>query len=154
MNGLKIYGWEKKPKTLLRNIKSGDIFCFCANDGYRFGRIMTKNSLGHVAEIFAQLSESPDVLNLSSEERVGHPVILDSYGLFDRKIEGDWRIIAHQENYIPSKDGSFFFTYGVGAGCKKIDIFDNELPVAEIDAKKLPDYSLLGERDVIKELGL
>lgn len=152
MNKLKIYGWERKPKTLLRNIKPGDVFCFFLKDVYRFGRIMAKNSLGHVAEVFTHVSESPDASELSSMERVGNPIILDSYGLFDRKIEGDWRIIAHQENYVVPEDEQIFFTYGVGSGCKKIDIFDTEVAISESESRKLPDYSPLGEHDIIREL--
>ena len=86
-------------------------------------------------------------------KRLGRPVILDSYGLFDRKIEGDWRIVAHDEGYIPH-DESVRFTSGIASGCKRIDIFDNEEAIAESEAKKLPDYSPMGEDDVIEELGL
>ncbi|MCK0545919.1 immunity 26/phosphotriesterase HocA family protein [Pseudomonas syringae pv. aptata] len=153
MMGVKYYSWAKKPKTLLRNIKSGDIFCFSVNGKYRIGRIMTQNSLGHVAEIFDQVLDTPDASKLVSMKRLGRPVILDSYGLFDRKIEGDWRIVAHDEGYIPH-DESVRFTSGIASGCKKIDIFDNEEAIAESEAKKLPDYSPMGEDDVIEELGL
>ncbi|WP_420917861.1 phosphotriesterase [Pseudomonas syringae] len=153
MMGVKYYSLAKNPKTLLRNIKSGDIFCFSVNGKYRIGRIMTQNSLGHVAEIFDQVLDTPDVSKLVSMKRLGRPVILDSYGLFDRKIEGDWRIVAHHEDYIPH-DEPVRFTSGIASGCKKIDIFDNEEAIAESEAKKLPDYSPMGEDDVIEELGL
>lgn len=67
---------------------------------YGVGRIMTQNSLGHVAETFDKILTSPDVKSLSFS-RLGDPVILDSYSLFDRKLEGDWRIVAHQIDYEP-----------------------------------------------------
>ncbi|MDH0745190.1 immunity 26/phosphotriesterase HocA family protein [Pseudomonas sp. GD03842] len=153
MTDVKIYGWDLRAKTALRSIKVGDIFCFPVQHGYRFGRIMTRNKLGHVAEIFDKVSDSPNPEQLDFK-RVGRPVILDSYGLFDRKMEGDWRIVAHQEGYSPSVDEPTYFTLGVGGSCKKVDIFDNQEPIAESDAKKLPDYSPLGEIDVIEELGL
>lgn len=154
MNSLVIYGWEKKTKTLLRNIKPGDIFCFALGDIYRFGRIMTRNRLGHVAEIFEEISDSPTLPELDFKKRIGHPVILDSYGLFDRKIEGDWRIVAHQEAYQPCFDEAIHFAFGMKGDCKKVDIFDNEEAITESEARKLPDYSPMGEFDVIEELGL
>ncbi|WP_081004404.1 Imm26 family immunity protein [Pseudomonas coronafaciens] len=154
MMSFKYYSWAKKPKTLLRNIKTGDIFCFLINGNYRIGRIMTQNSLGHVAEIFEQVLKEPDASELISTKRVGRPVILDSYGLFDRKIEGDWRIVAHDEDYVPPRDESVRFTSGIASGCKKIDIFDNEEAITESEAGNLPDYSPMGEGDVIEELGL
>ncbi|GKS08953.1 immunity 26 domain-containing protein [Pseudomonas syringae pv. theae] len=151
---IKPYSWDKKAKTMLRSIKSGDIFCFYLNGKYRFGRIMTRNRLGHVAEIFEHVSDSPDASTIESIGRVGCPVILDSYGLFDRKIEGDWRIIGHQEDYAPPQDEPMVFTMGIGEGCKKVDIFDNVTSIAEVEAKKLKNYSPLGESRVIDELGL
>ncbi|WP_285426621.1 Imm26 family immunity protein [Pseudomonas sp. efr-133-TYG-103a] len=153
MKQLVIYGWESRKKTPLRNIEPGDIFCFSVEGGYRFGRIMSRNKLGHVAEIFNTISGSPNPVDLKFD-RIGRPVILDSYGLFDRKIEGDWRVVAHQEEYSPPVDESIYFTFGVGAGCRRVDIFDNEVAISEFEAKKLADYSPLGEQDVIEELGL
>lgn len=47
MNNLKILGWDKKPKTLYRYIKEGDIFAFQIKiDLFGFGRILAKNPLG------------------------------------------------------------------------------------------------------------
>lgn len=154
MTSMVVYSWEKKKKTLLRNIKPGDIFCFALGDVYHFGRIMTRNRLGHVAEIFEETSNSPALPELNFEKRIGRPVILDSYGLFDRKIEGDWRIVARQEAYQPRSDEAIHFTLGMKGDCKKVDIFDNEEAITESEAKKLPDYSPMGEYDVIEELGL
>lgn len=85
---------------------------------------MTKNSLGHVAEIFDEVLNSPAVNSLSFS-RLGAPVILDSYSLFDRKTEGDWRIVAHEIGYQPSNEESIRFVYGVANNVKLVDIFDN-----------------------------
>ncbi|WP_371914952.1 phosphotriesterase [Pseudomonas sp. NFACC02] len=114
---------------------------------------MTRNNLEHVTEIFDMICESPNLAHLKFK-RKGRPVILDSYGLFDRKIEGDWRIVAHQEGYNPPVNESIYFTLGIGGSCKRVDIFDNEEAISESEAKKLPDYSPFGEQDVIGELGL
>ena len=61
MNNLKILGWNKKPKTLYRYIKEGDIFAFQIKvDLFDFGRILAKNPLGVSAEIFDIFSSNPD----------------------------------------------------------------------------------------------
>jgi len=151
---IKYYGWDKKPRTMLRYIKPGDIFSFLKDGTYRFGRIMTKNRLGHVAELFEYYSNEPDPSKLTSTKRVGYPIILDSYSLFDRKREGDWRVVGHQEDYVPPQDEPMRFTLGMGGGCKKVDIFDNETPISESEAKQLKNYAPLGEARVIKDLGL
>ena len=40
---IKLWSWEKKPRTMLRYLKIGDIFCFRYDDHtYRFGRIMAR----------------------------------------------------------------------------------------------------------------
>ena len=115
---------------------------------------MTKNRLGHVAEIFCGVSMVPDASRLSEFKRLGHPVILDSYGLFDRKIEGDWRIVAHQSGYLPPEHDDTFFTSGIGLSCKRVDIFDNEVPISPEQARSFRDYSPMGDQEIKEELGL
>lgn len=63
MNSLKILGWDKKPKTLYRYIKEGDIFSFQIKiDLFVFGRILSKNPLGVSTEIFDIFQPNPDDL--------------------------------------------------------------------------------------------
>ncbi|WDY60293.1 phosphotriesterase [Pseudomonas sp. PSKL.D1] len=147
MSTFEVYEWDKKIKTSLKKIRSGDIFCF-ALSGQKFGvgRIMTRNSLGHVAEIFEQKLSRPVVKSLSFS-RMGEPVILDSYSLFDRKAEGDWRIVAHDLDYQPPSDESVRFVYGVANNVRLVDIFDDETNL--IGSKgDYPDYSPMGDEDV------
>ena len=60
MFNVKIWGWNKKNRTLLRFIKPGNIFCFKYSESfYCFGRIMSKTIVGHVAEIFTYTSTEP-----------------------------------------------------------------------------------------------
>jgi hypothetical protein len=147
MTTVKIYGWDKKVKTSLKKIKPGDIFCFALGaKRYGVGRIMTQNSLGHVAEIFNQVLSSP-VVNSISFDRLGGPVILDSYSLFDRKTEGDWRVVAHQENYQPSAEEPVRFVYGVADNVKVVDIFDNETSCSGKE-HDYPSYSPMGDEEV------
>lgn len=118
MNEIKLWGWDKKPRTMLRYIKSGDIFCFKeSNELYRFGRIIAKIATGHVAEILDYTLSNPaaDEKSIVNASRAIPPLVLDSYGLFDRKdeSESDWRIIGHQDNYAPEDAHDIFFTYGL-----------------------------------------
>lgn len=153
MSGLINFEWENRVKTTLRGLKIGDIFCFELNgNGYGVGRIMTRNSLGHVAEIFDEVLQAPIVKEVPLK-RVGHPIILDSYSLFDRKTEGDWRVVAHDPDYKPSAAESVRFVYGVADNTREVDIFDNEAPLADKN-KRLPSYSPMGDEDVKEYINL
>ncbi|HDS1061966.1 MULTISPECIES: Imm26 family immunity protein [unclassified Pseudomonas] len=147
MTSLEVYEWDKKIKTSYKKIKSGDIFCFALDSKkYGVGRIITQNSLGHVVEIFDKVLNVPAVDSLSFK-RLGDPVILDSYSLFDRKAEGDWRIVAHDLDYRPSKQESVRYVYGVADNVKLVDIFDNESSLAGSKCD-YPSYSPMGDKDV------
>lgn len=147
MTSIGAYEWDKKFKTSLRKIRSGDIFCFSlGSHRYGVGRIITQNSLGHVAEIFDKVLSSP-VVDSVSFKRLGDPVILDSYSLFDRKTEGDWRIVAHELNYKPSSEESVRYVYGVADNVKLVDIFDNETSLVG-SKHDCPSYSPMGDEEV------
>ncbi|AJJ06843.1 immunity 26/phosphotriesterase HocA family protein [Yersinia pseudotuberculosis] len=156
MSDFKFWRWDKKPRTMLRFIKPGDIFCFRLDgEKYCFGRIISEMSVGHVAEIFDFISSLPEVTegDISHSLRLTELIVLDTYTLFDKKIEpeGDWRIIGHQDSYTPTNVENTYFTYGIGNSCKKVDIFNNEVPITESEARKIPE--LVPLRDVhIKEL--
>lgn len=62
MSDYKFWGWDKKPRTMLRFVKPGDIFCFRLDeDRYCFGRIISKIITGHVAELFDYMSAAPEI---------------------------------------------------------------------------------------------
>lgn len=151
MNKLKIHGWNAKPRTMLRYIKPGDIFLFRLNEErFGVGRVLSKIDLGHVVEFFHEVLEQPVVDSdvVRRAHRVGAPIIIDSYSLFDKKLEGDWRIVAHQENFSPLGNEGTYFAYGAGNSWKKVDIFGNEEPISESEAKKLVPYSPRGDFEV------
>ncbi|MCO6505152.1 MAG: immunity 26/phosphotriesterase HocA family protein [Snodgrassella sp.] len=155
MSDFKLWGWDKKPRTMLRFIKAGDIFCFKLDEQrYCFGRIIIKFMVGHVAELFDNISNSPDIseAEIKQARRLIEPVILDSYSLFDRTSEGEWRIIWHQQNYVPTDMDNVYFTYGVQKWCKKVDIWGNKTPISEQEAESLPDVAPLGDYNIRKEL--
>jgi len=153
MSNIKHYEWDKKLKTKLNKVIPGDIFCFVLDSGsYGVGRIMTRNSLGHVAEIFEATLSSP-VVNTLSLDRLGDPIILDSYSLFDRKAEGDWRIVAHDNEYQAPPDEPVRFAYGVADNKRLVDIFDNETGLVGRE-EDYPRYSPMGDEKIKKVFNL
>lgn len=150
MSNFKFWGWDKKPRTMLRFVKPGDIFCFRLDEGkYAFGRIISKIITGHVAEIFEFVSSTPNITEdiINKSKRAFSPIVIDTYGLFDKKVykEGDCRIIGHQNNFEPTGVESIYFSFGVGDSCKKKDVFGNTYPITEDEAKSLPELSPHGD---------
>ncbi|PHM72197.1 immunity 26/phosphotriesterase HocA family protein [Xenorhabdus sp. KJ12.1] len=148
MSDFKFWGWGVKPRTMLRFVKSGDIFCFKLDEErYCFGRIISKIITGHVAEIFDFTANKPEITENDISERVIPPIVIDTYSLFDKKIEkgSDWRIIGHQYNYVPKNVGDVFFVYGIENSCKKVDIFDIETNISEKDTENYPRLSPNGD---------
>ena len=118
---IKIWGWEKKPRTMRRYIKIGDIFCFKYDDhSYRFGRLLV----------------TP----------------LDTYSLFDRRSEGEWRIVGHQEDYVPEDAEDIWFSWGDRSGCRKSNVLDQTVFISEEEWSALPPLSPGGDHDVKQEI--
>ena len=86
---IQIWGWHKKPRTMMRYIRRGDIFCFCFDDSrYCFGRIIERDKKSFcIVEIFDHVSDRPEI----SEEQIEKakrliPIdTIDDYWLFDKK---------------------------------------------------------------------
>lgn len=151
---LEIWGWDKKPRTMLRYLEAGQIFCFKFDESkYCFGRLMTKCCVGHIAEFFDHTSSVPEINAeiLSKCKRVSVQII-DSYGLFDKKSEGEWRIIGICGNYIPSEIEDIRFYMGVGNDMRIVDFFDHETKAFKEDSKKYPPLSPRGDYQIKTEL--
>lgn len=136
MSNFKFWDWNKKPRTMLRFIKSGDIFCFRLDESrFCFGRIMFKMTVGHLSELFDIVKVSPEVTEyeINNAKRVIEPIIINAYILFDNKLDdgSEWRIIGHQENYVPENIDHIYFAFGIGNDCKKKDCFGNVFPISE-----------------------
>ncbi|MDV0597313.1 MULTISPECIES: immunity 26/phosphotriesterase HocA family protein [unclassified Enterobacter] len=153
MSNFKFWAWEKKPRTMLRYVKPGDIFCFKVDGGkYRFGRIMSLMSVGHIAEIFDILSDAPEITEgeIDNAKRIIPPLIIDTYSLLDKKIEpeSDWRIIGHQDNYSPDNVDEVYFAFGIGDSCKKKDFYGNIFTIDENEWNALPKLSPKSDFDI------
>lgn len=145
-----IWGWTKKKRTLLRQLKAGHIFCFEYNkDKYCFGRLMAKQACGHIAEFFNLVSPIPEITaeQLSNANRIA-VALLDSDPLFDKRIEGNWRIIGICRNYIPSDVNNIFFYFGVGNNLNVIDFFDRTKHIPAAEARKFPPESPCGDLEI------
>ena len=107
-------------------------------------------------EIFDYTSEQP-VINedtlLNAECLLVTP--LDVYSLFDRKWEGEkreWRIIGHQDDYIPKYAEDIWFSWGIGSDCRKSNVFGNTVSIDEDEWRALPRLSPKGEYQVKQAL--
>jgi len=151
MSSIKIHGWNKKPRTMLRYLKVGDIFLFALDESsYAAGRILSRVAIGHGVEFFDLLLPQPEVTaeQIESAKRMGRPVFIDAYSLFDRRAEGDWRIVGHHHGFVPGEERGVYFTYGI-CPYRKVDLFDNEIAIiTESEARELPHYSPKGDAQV------
>lgn len=150
-SNFEFWGWEKKPRTMLRFIKPGDIFCFkLSASSYVFGRVISKIMTGHVVEILGEPKSCPEVndSDILSFSRKVPPFVLDSYSLFDRKLEGEWRVVGRQNNFAPEKVGDVYFTYGMAGSCKKVNVFGEEHAITEKESKKIPLLSSMADEQV------
>jgi len=121
----------------------GDIFAFKLDDGtYGFGRIVRNVSIGSIAEIFDCFSEQPIFDHSKKEQWLIPPIPIDSYLLFEAKKMGDWRIIESDPGYVPDERfNSLRYVYGVPPyTLTETDIYENERPISEADAKGLSRY--------------
>lgn len=133
MSDYKFWGWDKKPRTMLRFVKPGDIFCFKLDeDRYSFGRIITLMTVGHLSELFDIIKKSP--------------------GITELEISNARRIIEHQVNYNPKNLDGIYFALGIGDSCKKKDCYGNDFLISESEWKTLPKLSPKGGFDIKKRL--
>ena len=102
-----------------------------------------------LVEIFDYASDQPVI---SEEDIRGASrliaIPLDTYSLFDRRTEGEWRIIGHQENYTPEDAENIWFSWGIGSDCKKSNVFDHTVSISEEEWKMLPPLSPSGDYKV------
>ncbi|NIE78608.1 phosphotriesterase [Pantoea sp. Ap-967] len=153
MNKANIWGWSKKTRTTLKNIKAGDIFCFTQeNESYYFGIIISKIITGHVAEIFKTIKKDPLLTPIELEhiEPLTDPIVLDSYSLFDKKTDpkGEWRIIGHQEVTPTDRIKNYYFAYGTPESWTKVSALNVTEDASEHEIVSLPPLTPLNNYKV------
>ncbi len=126
---IQIWGWDKKPRTMRRYLKRGDIFCFRYDDSrYCFGRIIERDETSFcIIEIFDYVSDKPEISaeQIEKAKRLISPDTIDSYCLFDKKMDGEWRIIGHHKDYRAVDYDDIYLTFGIGNDWKKKDLYGN-----------------------------
>lgn len=126
---IQIWGWDKKPRTMRRYLKRGDIFCFRYDDSrYCFGRIIERDEKSYcIVEIFDYVSDTPEISveQIEKAKRLISPDTIDDYCLFDRKMDGEWRIIGHHEDYRAVDYDNIYLTFGIENDWKKKDLYGN-----------------------------
>jgi hypothetical protein len=121
----------------------GDIFAFRLDDWrFGFGRIIRNVSIGSIAEIFDYFSDQPIFDHSVEKKWLIPPIPIDSYLLLEAKKMGDWRIIESDPTFVPGeKFSSLRYVYGTPPHALiETDIYENERPISENDAKALPEY--------------
>lgn len=135
---------------MVRFIKPGDLFMFklLGFPGYGIGRIIAKNPMGHVAEIFDTVLQSPEFAgDVDDYQRLIHPCVLDSYSLFDKKTAGDWRIIGRQDGFEPNDMEDIHFVGGAAGSFWVVDYLgENARRIPDSEQDAYPRYAPL--RDV------
>lgn len=156
MSNITFVKWDAKPRTMLRFIKDGDIFCFKRHDGrFSFGRIMAKCLMGHFVEIFSYTSPHPLIseYHINQAQRLLGPFCLDSYMSFDAKRFGDWRIIAHDAGYRLEGGEQHCFAYGGPNNFKKVDMLGKTEKISNEEAGRYPEFTPMDDIKIQKMLG-
>lgn len=152
---IRSFDWVDRKRTMLKKIMPGDYFCFELPGliGFGCGRILAKVSLGHSAAFFSGVLAQP----FFSTDWVGEVSffdIVDSYSLFDRKKEGDWRIVAGSDISEESFDFcSAWFGYGTLGDRQKVNLAGKKLPCSEEEYRLLPAYRPAGNKVILKRMG-
>ncbi|QEO27253.1 Imm26 family immunity protein [Xanthomonas translucens] len=147
------YGWDKKKRTMLRFIKPGDFFCFALPSGkFGAGRIIAKVSVGHSAEIYDSALDEPVFTEAWNGFAVYFYDVLDSYSLFDRKIEGDWRIVGNSNIKSRKIHEETFFGYGSSGSRTKVNLIGQRFECSEEEYKHLPPYRPAGNEDILEKI--
>lgn len=149
-------GWEKKKRTRLSSLVVGDVFALeVVGGGYAFGRLAAKIFDSFVAEFFDKIKSKPE-LGVTEYEGMCvaiAPIEIDSYSLFDRKIEGDWRIIGRDAAYAYPDPTGRIFKFGMPPNFKYVNM-NGDFVGAPADFGDIPYLETNGDyriQELIKE---
>ena len=151
MSEIKLWGWDKKPRTMLRYTKVGDIVCFeidSTGTKFGYGQIISELIAGHPFKGFDIAHDHPDditVEEIKNAKQLGDIFILDVYSTLDYKKNlrnGEWRVIGHESNFklLDSDLNSVFFAMGGKGMWKKVNLIDKETSVSDEEANNYLAY--------------
>ena len=147
VKNIKLWGWDKKPRTMLRYIKVGDIICYESNDNdslsFRYGQIIAKLTSGHVFRGFDVQHQNPDDITageITTAKQYGKIFVLDVYTTLDKKKylkNGEWRVIGRENNFKLNSNEikKVFFSFGVKGMKYRVDLLDNTVPISDVEAE-------------------
>lgn len=151
---IELWGWEKKPRTMLRYIKIGDIVCFevdSTGTKFGYGQLIAKlNTGGFVFKAMDIVHTQPNQITIDeiiNAKTFGTPCVLDVYTTLDRKkyiINGEWRIIGRENDFQNKKEDleNICFVYGIKGFQKKINLLNQETKISDQEAEKYLDAGL------------
>ena len=150
---IELWGWENKPRTMLRYIKVGDIVCFeidKTGTKFGYGQLISKlKTGGFVLKAMNVVHDNPNDITIDeimNSDLLGRPCILDAYTAFDNKRtnNGDWRIIGREHDFIVNQKDldSIYFVYGIKGHQKKINLLNEETKISDAEAKNYLDVGI------------
>lgn len=144
---IKLWDWEKKERTQMRYLKRGDIFCFTYDkQNYCFGRIIESVPKEYcIVEVFDHISDKPEIdeQTVLNAKRFVSPFNVESKFTFQDKLRGDWRIIGHQDDFMPEDYDEIYITTSDEFGhLAKMDFHGNieRIPKEDRDKYIIRDY--------------
>ncbi|NHQ88545.1 hypothetical protein HA050_20820 [Iodobacter sp. HSC-16F04] len=141
----------KRPKRF--KPVPGDLFAFRYDEQrYGFGRLISKLSMGMVAEIYDYFSAQPIFDPNYTDKWLISPVVLNPYGLFECRNEGEWLIIGKTPNYvIPNKFNDVFFVTGTPGKLQAVRVNNSDFDISLEEATGHRRYTYSSDIQ-IKEL--
>ncbi|MFC7420735.1 Imm26 family immunity protein [Iodobacter arcticus] len=124
----------KRPKRFKPIL--GDLFAFRYDEQrYCFGRLISKLNMGMVAEIYDYFSAHPIFDPNYADKWLISPVILNPYGLFECRSEGEWLIIDKTPNYVVSeKFNDVFFVTGTPGKLQAVRVDNSRFDISQEEA--------------------
>lgn len=141
---IELWGWEKKPRTMLRYIKVGDIVCFeIDKTGTKFGYGQIIAHLPpFVFKAFDLVCENPNditIEDLKNAKQLGEIFVFDAHLTLDKKYteNGEWRIIGRENDFQISDDDlkKTFFVQGCKNIYQKIDLHGEQASISNEEAE-------------------
>ena len=140
---IELWGWDKKPRTMLRYIKVGDIVCFeidKTGTKFGYGQIIA-NLPPYVFKAFDLICDNPNYINIDdikNSKQFGEIFVFDAYLTIDKKYteNGEWRIIGREHDFRISDDDlqNTFFVQGCKNIYKKVDLTGKSIPISNEEA--------------------
>ncbi|AMC35266.1 Imm26 family immunity protein [Janthinobacterium sp. B9-8] len=124
----------KRPKRF--KPVPGDLFAFRYDEQrYGFGRLISKLGMGMIAEIYDYFSAQPIFDPNYADKWLISPVILNPYGLFECRSEGEWLIIDKTPNYVVSeKFNDVFFVTGTPGKLQGVRVDNSRFDISKEEA--------------------